>query len=53
MSVAEVARALRLSRATVYRLVEGGELPCIRIANSIRFDPEALAERLRDLGALP
>ena len=45
----EVARFLRLSRATIYRLVERGELPALRIGNSIRFHPEELNDRLRAL----
>jgi excisionase family DNA binding protein len=40
LRVAEVARLLRLCRATIYRLVERGELPALRIGNSIRFHPE-------------
>ncbi len=43
LRVADVARLLRLCRATVYRLVERGELPSFRIGNSIRFHPEDLS----------
>ena len=45
--MADVARLLRLCRATIYRLVERGELPAFRIGNSIRFHPEELSERLQ------
>jgi excisionase family DNA binding protein len=44
LTVAEVAELLRLSRATVYKLCDSGELPHLRISNSIRV---ALGEVLR------
>jgi excisionase family DNA binding protein len=37
LTVADVARRLRVSRATVYKLVAEGKLPHVRIGNSIRF----------------
>jgi excisionase family DNA binding protein len=37
LTVAEVARRLRVSRATVYKLVAEGKLEHVRIGNSIRF----------------
>jgi excisionase family DNA binding protein len=37
LTVADVARALRLSKATVYKLVAEGKLPHVRIGNQIRF----------------
>jgi excisionase family DNA binding protein len=40
ITVAEVARRLRVSRATVYKLVAEGRLAHVRIGNSIRFPPE-------------
>jgi excisionase family DNA binding protein len=40
LSVADVARRLRVSRATVYKLVAEGKLAHVRIGNSIRFLPE-------------
>lgn len=42
LTVAEVAAALRVSRMTVYRLVEVGELQAFRIGHSIRIDRAAL-----------
>jgi len=39
LTVAEVARGLRVSRAMVYRLVAEGKLPHVRIGNAIRFTP--------------
>jgi excisionase family DNA binding protein len=37
LTVVEVARRLRVSRATVYKLVAEGKLAHVRIGNSIRF----------------
>jgi excisionase family DNA binding protein len=39
LSVRAVADLLGVSRATVYALVERGELPRERISNVLRFDP--------------
>jgi excisionase family DNA binding protein len=46
LTVREVAARLRVSRATVYRLVQTGALPALRVSNSIRVAPEALAPSL-------
>jgi excisionase family DNA binding protein len=43
LSVAEAARRLRVSRATVYKLVAEGKLAHVRIGNQIRFLPGSLA----------
>jgi excisionase family DNA binding protein len=40
LTVAEVARRLRVSKATVYKLVAEGRLAHVRIGNSIRFTPK-------------
>jgi excisionase family DNA binding protein len=48
LTVTEVARALAVSRSTVYRLIELGELPRVRVGGSARFrqaDVEALIAR--------
>jgi len=42
LRVAEVAEQLGVCAATVYRLCEGGELPHVRIVNSIRVRPTDL-----------
>jgi excisionase family DNA binding protein len=39
MTVSDVARAPRLSKATVYKLVADGKLSHVRIGNAIRFVP--------------
>jgi excisionase family DNA binding protein len=42
LTVREVAARLRVSRATVYRLVQAGALPALRVSNSIRIPEAAL-----------
>jgi excisionase family DNA binding protein len=44
MTVSEVAASLRVSTMTVYRLINGGDLPAVRIGRSFRV-------RARDLGS--
>jgi excisionase family DNA binding protein len=45
-TVKETARALRLGRSTVYRLVAGGKIHGIKIGGSVRV-PDAEIERLQ------
>ena len=40
LSVREVAERLKVSRATIYSMVERGELPSMRVSNSIRIRSE-------------
>ena len=47
LRVREVAEQLGVCNATVYRLVEAGELPHVRIVNSIRVRPDDLEEFVR------
>ena len=49
LTVREVAARLRVSRATVHRLVQTGALPALRISNSIRISAEALPSARSDL----
>jgi excisionase family DNA binding protein len=37
LTLYEVAQYLRLNKFTVYRMVERGQLPAIRVANQWRF----------------
>lgn len=37
VTVAEVAGQLRVSNMTVYRLVQGGQLPAVRVGRSYRI----------------
>ncbi len=47
-TVAEVARVLRVSNMTVYRLVKAGELPAVRIGKSYRLREEDVNKYLSD-----
>lgn len=51
LTVAEVAERLQLHPGTVYRLVESGQLPAIKLGSGrmapIRIDPRELDEWLR------
>jgi excisionase family DNA binding protein len=47
LTVREAAAILKVSRATVYTLVERGELVTIRLGNSIRIPRQALSIRTR------
>ena len=43
-TVRQIADAANLSRKTVYRLVNDGELPSIRVYNAIRINRDAAME---------
>lgn len=45
LTVAEMARRLRVCKATVYKLVEHGRLAHVRVGNSIRFVTGSRAHR--------
>lgn len=42
LTVAEVAAQLRVSKMTVYRMVDDGELPAWRVRRSVRVPVEGL-----------
>jgi excisionase family DNA binding protein len=54
LTVAEVARALRVSNMTVYRLVNSGRLPAVRVGRGYRIREEDvrryLEQRYLDTG---
>ena len=54
LTVAEVARALRVSNMTVYRLISSGQLPAVRVGKSYRLREEDvdhyLAARFTEAG---
>jgi hypothetical protein len=47
-TVAEVAAIMRVSKMTVYRLVQSGELPAVRFGRSYRVPESAVNDYLRD-----
>ncbi len=47
LTLEEVAGMLRVSKTTVYRLVERREIPCWRVGRSLRFAHEDLTAYLR------
>jgi excisionase family DNA binding protein len=47
LTVAEVARMMRVSKMTVYRLVHSGELPAVRVGRSFRVPEGDVDEYLR------
>ena len=46
MTVQEVAALLRISRYSVYNLVNKGELPAIKVLNKLRFSQEDVEQFL-------
>lgn len=50
LTVVEVAAALRVSRATVYRLIHAGALQGVRIGKSVRVTRGVVADFLHDAG---
>jgi excisionase family DNA binding protein len=54
LTVAEVARQLRVSNMTVYRLIKAGQMPAVRVGRGYRLREEDvrkyLQERYMDAG---
>jgi putative molybdopterin biosynthesis protein len=46
LSPAEVARLAAISRKTVYREIDRGELPAIHVGRQLRIDPSDLNQYL-------
>lgn len=46
LTVAEVATAMRVSKMTVYRLIQSGELEAIRVGRSFRVPESAVGKFL-------
>jgi excisionase family DNA binding protein len=46
LTVAEVAKVMRVSKMTVYRLVHSGELPAVRVGRSFRVPETAVNDYL-------
>jgi excisionase family DNA binding protein len=47
LRVAEVARILDVSIKKIYRMAANGQIPSLKISNSIRFDPHDIAVWMR------
>lgn len=48
LTVADIARALHVSRATAYRVAR--HLPMVRVGRALRISSDALARALREWG---
>ena len=48
MTVAEVARYLRIDRNTLYKLVGKGQIPAFKIGSEYRFDRDAIDKWMID-----
>lgn len=48
ITLRELARELRCSEATLYRLAKERRLPCMRLGKSYRFRLDAVLEALED-----
>jgi len=46
LTVAEVARELRVTRGTAYRWIRSGNLPSVRVAGTVRVPSKLLVDRL-------
>ncbi len=47
LTVAEVAAIMRLSKMTVYRMVNAGTLPALKVGRSVRIPEHVVDEYLR------
>lgn len=48
LTVAEVAKIMRVSKMTVYRMVHAGDLPAVRVGRSFRVPESAVTDYLND-----
>lgn len=49
----DIARILDLSAKQIYKMAANGEIPSLRIANSVRFDPQDFVVWLRSRSSAP
>lgn len=42
LTAEEVAQLLRVNRSSIYRWVEQGQLPAIKVGRIVRFNPETV-----------
>jgi excisionase family DNA binding protein len=48
IDVKELAVLLGVSPQQIYSMAAGGEIPCLRLRRSVRFDPKQIADWLRN-----
>lgn len=48
LTIPETARELRVARATVYRLINSGALPTVRVGHARRVERTALTTYIRN-----
>lgn len=53
MTLKEVAKLLRLSPQTLYKMLEQGEIPAVKIGSQWRFDREQLKSWLSNHSSEP
>ena len=53
LRVGEVASLFRVTPQHIYRMAASGALPSLRIAGSVRFDPQDLANWLKERTTRP
>lgn len=44
LSVSDVAKHINISKMTIYRLIESGEIPALRVGRSVRILEQDLEE---------
>jgi excisionase family DNA binding protein len=52
LGVKEIAELFDVSEATIQRWVRKGEIPAIRVSDTIRFDPGVLADWIEQLSPM-
>lgn len=53
LRVNDIAQILDLSAKQIYKMAATGEIPSLRIANSVRFDPQDFAAWLKARSSAP
>ena len=53
LTAKDLAKMLAVSEKAIYKWVSRGELPYVKISNSLRFRPAAIREWLRNREYLP
>lgn len=47
LTAVDIARVLNISKALVYRLIQRGDIPSVRINHAVRVKPVALQEFIK------